>query len=62
VIGVSIGIALSSDDGVSAEMLLSRSDKALYRAKTCRGAFVFARDLPVATEATESAPAAQRAA
>jgi diguanylate cyclase (GGDEF)-like protein len=62
VIGVSIGIALSSDDGVSAEMLLSRSDKALYRAKTCRGRYVFARDLPVATEATESAPAAQRAA
>ncbi len=62
VIGVSIGIALSPDDGVSTEMLLSRSDKALYQAKTHRGGYVFARDLPVATEARESAAAAQRAA
>ena len=62
VIGVSIGIALSPLDGASSEMLLSRSDKALYQAKTYRGGYVFARDLPVLTETRECAPAAQRAA
>jgi diguanylate cyclase (GGDEF)-like protein len=48
VIGVSIGIALSGDDGQTTEAILSRSDKALYQAKIYRGGYVFARDLPVA--------------
>ena len=48
VIGVSIGIAVSPDDGASAEALLSRSDKALYQAKAHRGGYVFARDLSLA--------------
>ena len=45
VIGASIGVAMSPDDGGSVEALLSRSDKALYQAKTQRGGFVFAQDL-----------------
>ena len=45
VIGASIGIAISPDDGEAVEALLSRSDKALYEAKTLRGGFVFAQDL-----------------
>jgi diguanylate cyclase (GGDEF)-like protein len=48
VIGVSIGVALSGDDGQTTEAILSRSDKALYQAKIYRGGYVFARDLPVA--------------
>jgi len=44
-LGVSVGIAVSPDDGRTAEALLSRSDKALYRAKENRGSYVFARDL-----------------
>jgi diguanylate cyclase (GGDEF)-like protein len=48
VIGVSIGVALSGDDGQTTEAILSRSDKALYQAKIHRGGYVFARDLPVA--------------
>jgi diguanylate cyclase (GGDEF)-like protein len=48
VIGVSIGVALSGDDGQTTEAMLSRSDKALYQAKIYRGGYVFARDLPVA--------------
>jgi diguanylate cyclase (GGDEF)-like protein len=45
-IGVSIGVAISPDDGQSVDALLSRSDHALYRAKERRGGYVFARDLP----------------
>ena len=61
VIGVSIGIALSPDDGASTEALLSRSDKALYQAKAYRGGYVFARDLPVApVDAVSHAPAARQ--
>jgi diguanylate cyclase len=48
VIGVSIGVALSGDDGQTTEAMLSRSDKALYQAKIYRGGYVFARDLPMA--------------
>ncbi|MEO8317750.1 MAG: GGDEF domain-containing protein [Bradyrhizobium sp.] len=64
VIGASIGIAISPDDGESVEALLSRSDKALYEAKTLRGGFVFAQDLasiPPATPVGET-PVRQRAA
>jgi diguanylate cyclase (GGDEF)-like protein len=45
-IGVSIGVAISPDDGQSVDGLLSRSDRALYRAKERRGGYVFALDLP----------------
>jgi diguanylate cyclase (GGDEF)-like protein len=45
-IGVSIGVAVSPDDGQSVDALLSRSDKALYRAKQSRGGYVLARELP----------------
>jgi diguanylate cyclase (GGDEF)-like protein len=37
VIGASIGVAMSPDNGGSVEALLSRSDKALYQAKARRG-------------------------
>ena len=63
VIGASIGIAMSPDDGCSVEALLSRSDKALYHAKTQRGGFVFAQDLiPAMNAGTSQVPARQRAA
>lgn len=64
VIGASIGIAMSPDDGGSVEALLSGSDKALYLAKTQRGGFVFAQDLAAGTlaGAAAEAPARQRAA
>lgn len=42
VIGVSVGVAMSPDDGQSVEALLVRSDDALYRAKQNRGGYVFA--------------------
>ncbi|MBW7972587.1 GGDEF domain-containing protein [Bradyrhizobium sp. BR 10289] len=44
-LGVSIGVAVAPDDGRTAEALLSRSDKALYRAKQERGGYVLAREL-----------------
>ena len=58
VIGASIGIAISPDDGETVEALLSRSDKALYQAKTLRGGFVFVRNLAPMPSA---APAAEKA-
>jgi diguanylate cyclase (GGDEF)-like protein len=42
VIGASIGIALSPEDGKTVEALLARSDAALYRAKESRGGYAFA--------------------
>jgi diguanylate cyclase (GGDEF)-like protein len=52
-LGVSVGVAVAPDDGRTAEALLSRSDKALYRAKQERGGYVLARDLRMA-DATAS--------
>ncbi|UEM15548.1 GGDEF domain-containing protein [Bradyrhizobium barranii subsp. barranii] len=52
-VGVSVGVAVAPDDGRTAEALLSRSDKALYRAKQERGGYVLARDLRMA-DATAS--------
>lgn len=46
VIGLSIGVAISPDDGRSVDALLSSSDKALYRAKESRGGYVLARQVP----------------
>ena len=47
-LGVSVGVAVAPDDGRTAEALLSRSDKALYRAKENRGGYVLARELRMA--------------
>lgn len=44
-LGASVGVAVAPDDGRTAEALLSRSDKALYRAKEIRGRYVLAREL-----------------
>lgn len=62
VIGASIGVAMSPDDGGSVETLLSQSDKALYQAKIQRGGFVFAQDLADATAVGENTAPRQRAA
>lgn len=43
-LGVSVGVAVAPDDGHTVEALLSRSDKALYRAKQNRGGYVLARE------------------
>jgi diguanylate cyclase (GGDEF)-like protein len=45
VIGLSIGVAISPDDGRSVDALLSSSDRALYRAKESRGGYVMAREV-----------------
>jgi diguanylate cyclase (GGDEF)-like protein len=47
-LGVSVGVAVAPDDGRTADALLSRSDKALYRAKESRGGYVLARQLRMA--------------
>jgi diguanylate cyclase len=61
VIGLSIGVAISPDDGKSVDALLSSSDKALYRAKESRGGYVLARDVPAQIPA-ETPPADAAAA
>lgn len=49
-IGASVGIALTSQEGVSADTLLKNADMALYRAKADgRGTFCFFRDEMAAT-------------
>jgi diguanylate cyclase (GGDEF)-like protein len=53
-LGVSVGVAVAPDDGRTAEALLSRSDKALYRAKENRGGYVLARELRMADKAVVS--------
>jgi predicted signal transduction protein with EAL and GGDEF domain len=60
VIGLSIGVAVSPGDGQSVDALLSSSDKALYRAKESRGAYVLASELPTPGPA-EAAPASTSA-
>jgi diguanylate cyclase (GGDEF)-like protein len=59
-LGVSVGVAVAPDDGHTAEALLSRSDKALYRAKQNRGGYVLAREfrMPDKTAASNH-PAAE---
>lgn len=53
-LGASVGVAVAPDDGRTAEALLSRSDKALYRAKQARGGYVLACDLRMANNAMPS--------
>ena len=60
VIGLSIGVAVSPGDGRSVDALLFSSDKALYRAKESRGAYVLAGELPRPSPA-ETPPASNPA-
>lgn len=52
-IGVSIGVAMSPDHGPSGEILLSRADKALYRAKVGRGGYAFADEISAEADPSE---------
>ncbi|MBC9878717.1 GGDEF domain-containing protein [Bradyrhizobium sp. INPA01-394B] len=61
-LGVSIGVAVAPDDGRTAEALLSRSDKALYRAKESRGGYVMARNLRMVETSAAGSPAAEELA
>lgn len=58
-LGASVGVAVAPDDGRTAEALLSRSDKALYRAKQKRGGYVLASELRTADNSTASRQAAE---
>ncbi len=59
-VGASVGVAVAPDDGRTVEALLSRSDKALYRAKENRGGYVLARALRLPdTTATSAQPVAE---
>jgi diguanylate cyclase (GGDEF)-like protein len=58
-LGVSVGVAVAPEDGRTAEALLSRSDKALYRAKQERGGYVLARDLRMPDIAASVQPVAE---
>ncbi|MES1148479.1 MAG: GGDEF domain-containing protein, partial [Bradyrhizobium guangdongense] len=61
-LGVSVGVAVAPEDGRTVEALLSRSDKALYRAKENRGSYVFARDLRTPGPSSAAPAAAELAA
>ena len=61
-LGVSVGVAVAPEDGRTVEALLSRSDKALYRAKENRGSYVFARDLRTPGPSSAAPSAAELAA
>ena len=61
VIGASIGVAIAPADGKSVDALLSRSDQALYQAKSGRGGYVLADAIVAATPGDETA-SQQRAA
>jgi diguanylate cyclase (GGDEF)-like protein len=58
-LGVSVGVAVAPDDGRTAEALLSRSDKAMYRAKQNGGGFVLARDLRTSDKIAPGQPVAE---
>ena len=59
-VGASVGVAVAPDDGRTVEALLSRSDKALYRAKENRGGYVLAGALRLPdTTATSAQPVAE---
>jgi diguanylate cyclase (GGDEF)-like protein len=61
-LGVSVGVATAPDDGRTAEALLSRSDRALYRAKESRGSYVLARDLRMTDTIASGQPIAEELA
>lgn len=58
-LGVSVGVAVAPNDGRTAEALLSRSDRALYRAKESRGGYVLARQLRMPDTAAAGQPVAE---
>ncbi|MBR0968332.1 GGDEF domain-containing protein [Bradyrhizobium diazoefficiens] len=59
-LGVSVGVAVAPQDGRTAEALLSRSDRAMYRAKQDGGGYVLARELRMADGlAASDKPAAE---
>jgi diguanylate cyclase (GGDEF)-like protein len=60
IIGASIGVALSPDDGQSVDALLASSDAALYQAKENRGGYFMAGNL--LTEMRAKAGSAETAA
>lgn len=60
-IGASIGVAVAPAGGTTVEALLSRSDRALYQAKTFRGGYVFAGDLSLPTGAPAALDQAETA-
>jgi diguanylate cyclase (GGDEF)-like protein len=62
VIGASIGVAMSPDDGQSVEVLLSGSHQALYQAKAGRGGYAFAGDSRAAQPDAGKQATRQRAA
>jgi len=61
-LGVSVGVAVAPDDGRTPEALLSRSDRALYRAKASRGGYVLAGELCMPDPAAAGQSAAEELA
>jgi len=61
-LGASVGVAVAPEDGRTAEALLSRSDKAMYRAKESRGGYVLARELRVLGTTASGEPVAEELA
>ncbi|WP_375310316.1 GGDEF domain-containing protein [Bradyrhizobium sp. A5] len=57
-LGVSVGVAVAPEDGRTAEALLSRSDRAMYRAKQDGGGYVLARELRMAGTTASDQPVA----
>ncbi|PSO32374.1 GGDEF domain-containing protein [Bradyrhizobium sp. MOS002] len=57
-LGVSVGVAVAPQDGRTAEGLLSRSDRAMYRAKQDGGGYVLARELRMAEMRASGKPVA----
>jgi len=57
-LGVSVGVAVAPQDGRTAEVLLSRSDRAMYRAKQDGGGYVLARELRMAEMRASGKPVA----
>ncbi|MCS3727991.1 GGDEF domain-containing protein [Bradyrhizobium betae] len=58
-LGVSVGVAVAPQDGRTAEALLSRSDRAMYRAKQDGGGYVLARELRMADTTASDQPVAE---
>ncbi|MET4327158.1 diguanylate cyclase (GGDEF)-like protein [Bradyrhizobium sp. i1.15.2] len=57
-LGVSVGVAVAPQDGRTVEGLLSRSDRAMYRAKQDGGGYVLARELRTADMRASGKPVA----
>lgn len=57
-LGVSVGVAVAPEDGRTTEALLSRADRAMYRAKQDGGGHVLARDLRMPDTSASGQPVA----